>query len=127
MIARGSDGDDLVTRELGELNSELTDSRTSSVDENPRIICPFSGCRVEPLGESQFLNPVQCLEGCVDASGSYQRPCAKGKSHGRKMSDVRSPESYSLFERERSLWDLPDKVGERLDILRESTTPANRV
>ena len=52
MIARGGDGDDLITRKLGELNSELTDSGTSSVDENPRIICPFSRCRVEPLGES---------------------------------------------------------------------------
>ena len=68
MIARGSDGDDLVTRKLGELNSELTDSGTSSVDEDPRFACPF--CRVEVLGETQFLNPVQGLEGRVEAGGS---------------------------------------------------------
>jgi len=127
MIARGSDGDDLIARELGELNSELTNSRTSSIDEHPCTVCPFSGCRVEPLGESQFLGPVQCLEGRIEASGSYQIPCVSERSRGWKVRDVRGTDGYSLFERERSLGDLPEKIGERLDILRESTTPANCV
>ena len=68
---RGSDGDDLVTRKFGKLNSELTNSGTSSVDEDPRFVSPFSRRRVEALGESQFLNPVQGLEGRVEASGSF--------------------------------------------------------
>ena len=50
MIARGGDGDDLVTRKLGELDCKLTDSSASSVDENPRFIGPFWRCRVETLG-----------------------------------------------------------------------------
>ena len=110
MIARGSDGHDLVTRELGELDSELTDSGTSSVDEHPRFVSPFGGCRVKPLGESQLLNPIQCLEGRVEASGSYQRPCARERSHGWKARDVRRTCGCGLFERERPLGNLPDKV-----------------
>jgi len=68
MIARRSNGDDLVTRKFGELDSELTDSGTSSVDEDPRFVFLF--CRVEALGESQLLNPVQGLEGRVETGGS---------------------------------------------------------
>ena len=67
MIARRSHGDDLVTRKFGELDSELTDSGTSSVDEDPRFVRPF--CRVEALSESQFLNSVQGLEGRIETSG----------------------------------------------------------
>ena len=51
VIASGSDGDDLVARELGELDSELTDAGTSSVDEDPRFVCPFGRRRVEAFGE----------------------------------------------------------------------------
>ena len=127
MIARGSDGDDLVTRKLGELNSELTDSGTSSVDEDPCFVCPFGRRRVEALGESQFLNSVQGLEGCVEASGSYQRPCVRERSHGWRVGDVRRTGGCGLLERECSLGNLPDKVGGRLDILSESTTAASRV
>ena len=75
MIVRRSDGDDLVTRELGELDSELTDSGTSSVDEDPRFVCPLDRRRVEALGEFQFLSPVQGLEGRVEASGYIRDLC----------------------------------------------------
>jgi len=41
VVARGGDGDDLVTRKLGELDSELTDSGTPSVNEEPCLVGPF--------------------------------------------------------------------------------------
>jgi len=50
VVARGGDGDDLVTRKLGELDSELTDSGTPSVNEEPRLVGPFRRRGFEILG-----------------------------------------------------------------------------
>ena len=66
VVAGENEGDGPETQRLGELNRELTDSRTPSVDENPPSFPP----RLEMQSRSVGLIPAhQCLECHVEASG----------------------------------------------------------
>ena len=41
VVAKGSDSDDFLPRKLGELNRKSAESKSCSVDRNPRAFFPF--------------------------------------------------------------------------------------
>ena len=68
VVTRRSDCNDLVPRELCELNRVQTDARAPSVDEKPSFVLEGGGM-VERLNQFEISGSVQGLECCVESSG----------------------------------------------------------
>ena len=72
------------------------------------------------------MGPVQGLEARVETGGSTGTSCEEIIASVR-VGDVRGTGGCSLFERERSLGDLPDEVGRGIGILSKPTAPTRVV
>lgn len=87
---------------------------------------PFGGAELKRWGSPSSVAPCKAWKPVLRLVVVLE-PYVREPSRVSRVEDVRRTGGYSLFERERSLGDLPDEVGRGLGILSETTAPTRIV